>query len=565
MAMLSRQAWSRFWTLTRPLFRSEERWRAIALLSLLVTLLLSVSGLNVVNSFVGRDFMTSIEQQQAGRFWHLALLYLSVFGLSTLVAVFCRYTEERLGLLWRSWLTTHLSDRYLAGHAYYRMIGRGDIDNPDQRIAEDVKVFTTTSLSFILIFLNSAITLAAFSGILWSITPWLFVAAVAYAFFGSFCTMLLGGKLVPLDVLQLQKEADYRYELIRVRENAERIALLRGERQERVLLRRRLDAIVGNFKRIVAVNRNIGFFTVGYNYLIQLVPLVIVAPLYVRGDLKQFGTVTQAAMAFSHVMGAFSIIVVEFQRITSFAAVITRLGSFWEAVGQAAADDKSPIEVVEDEDRLAFEGLTLVTPAEGRLLVKDLSLEVPHGKRLLISGPRGAGRSSLLRATAGLWRAGAGRIHRPAAGEVMFLPQQPYLVDGTLRDQLLYCPADEKDLTDDRLLTVLRKVGLERLLERVGGLDARRCWTSVLSRGEQQQLAFARLLLTVPRFAFLDEATSGLDAEDGRRLYETLAQTPISYVSVASDPALAEHHDLMLEIEGGGPWRMVPRAHAVSA
>jgi vitamin B12/bleomycin/antimicrobial peptide transport system ATP-binding/permease protein len=555
---------ARFLAIVRPFFQSEERWRAFALLGVLVTLLLSVSGLNVLNSFVGRDFMTAIEERQPSQFWTLAMVYAGVFVASTVVAVFARFTEERLGLRWRQWLTRHLVDRYLAGHVFYRMNGRSDIDNPDQRVAEDVKTFTTAALAFLLIAVNSTITLCSFSGILWSITPWLFLAAVGYAVFGSLTTVLLGRQLVKLDVVQLKREADFRYDLIQVRTHAEPIALLRGEPNENRRLRRRLEAVVDNAKAIIGLSRNIGFFTTGFNYMIQLIPPLIVAPLYMRGEVK-FGAVTQALMAFSHVMGAFSLIVQEFQRISAFGAVTERLGAVWEAIDEESpAPDKPGIDVIEEPARVAYERLTLVTPRDSRVLLRELSLEVPQGKRLLIMGPHGCGRTSLFRATAGLWTMGKGTIVRPPLTDVMFLPQQPYLGTGTLREQLLYATR-RTGLPDGRLQAVLRRVRCEPILDRVGGLDVPRNWANTLSLGEQQLVAFARLLLANPKFAFLDEVTSALDAKTGRRLYEVLAQTRITYLSVAADPALLDYHDMLLTLFPDGGSKLTPCEQAASA
>jgi putative ATP-binding cassette transporter len=483
-----------------------------------------------------------------------------VFALSTVGAVFYRFTEERLGLLWRGWLTRHLIGRYLSGHAYYRLNSRADVDNPDQRIAEDVRNFTTTTLSLVLILLNSGVRLFLFSGVLWSITPQLFLTAVIYAGVGTLLTVLVGHRLVGLNIGQFRKEADFRHELIRVRDQAEPIALLKGEGDEDRRLWHRLQAVLENLKRIIAVNRNLGFFTTGYNYLIQLIPILVVAPLYIRGEIE-FGEVTQSAMTFNNVIAAFSLVVVEFARISSFAAVVERVGALGEAVEEKPAGPVPAIEVVEDGPRLAYEGLTLLTPKDARPLIKSLSLEIPAGGRLLITGPNGSGRSALQRATAGLWRRGEGRIVRPALERVIFLPQQPYLVPGTLRDQLLY-GGREEGITDEAILAVLRQVRFDPVLERVGGLEAGGNWPEVLSLGEQQLLAFARLLLARPRFAFLDEATSALQPGLGRQLYEVLSRTSVTYVSVGTDPGLLEYHDMLLEISQGGTWRVTPRSPA---
>lgn len=547
---------SRFVAVALPFFQSEARRRILGILVLLLLFILCLNGLNVLGSYLCGDFMTAVAERHGLRATRYALLWGSVFATLTIVAVFKAFTEDRLRLWWRAWLTRHLFQRYLARRAYYRMKERADVDNPDQRITEDVRTFTEQSLAFLLILTNSTITLLSFSGVLWSITPWLFLAASLYATFGSAMTVFLGRRLVKLDVRQYKKEADLRYDLIQVRTHAESIALLGGEREEGSRLGGKLASVVENMKGIIGLSRNINFFTTGFDYLIQLIPLLIVAPLYIRGDVE-FGMLAQAQIAFMHVMGAFSVIVKEFQRISTFGAVTERLGAFCEALDGEPGDPKAPIEAGEDSDRVAFDGLTLVTPRDGRLLVKDLSLEVPCGRRLLIVGPSGSGRTCLLRAVAGLWHTGQGRIVRPPSEEALFLPQKPYLSPGPLRAQLLYGTGRD-DLGDAQLLAVLAQVRFDEVLERVGGLDVEHDWASTLSLGEQQQVAFARLLLASPRFAFLDEPTSALDASTARRLYETLAQKPLAYISVAKDPSLREYHDEVIELGPDGTWTTEP-------
>jgi putative ATP-binding cassette transporter len=333
--------WAHFWAVARPVFRSPAGRPVGGLLAVLLVLLLCVSGLNVVNSYVGRDFMTAVADRDADHYLPLAARYLAVFALSTVVAVFNHYTEERLGLLWRRWLTGHFVERYFAGGAYRRVVGRPDLDNPDQRMTEDIRTFTTFTLSLLLILLNSTITLIAFCGVLWSLTPWLVLAAAGYAAAGTALAILLGRPLVGLDYRQLQLEADLRAELMKARTEAEAGTLASGEGPE-ARVGGRLAAVVANFKRVIAVNRNLGFFTTGYNYLIQLLPVLIMAPLFMRGEVE-FGMVTQAAMAFAHVVGAFSLIVTEFGRISAFAAVVNRLGALDEALdGPAKSEPVTP-------------------------------------------------------------------------------------------------------------------------------------------------------------------------------------------------------------------------------
>lgn len=551
--------WARFLAVATPYLRSEARWRAFGLLGLLLAFILGLNALNVFGSYMCRNFTTAVSEREGERAITFVLLWAGVLGLLTAVAVFKAFTEDRLRLGWRQWLTRHLFGRFLAGRTYYRLNSRTDVDNPDQRITEDVRTFTEQTLAILLILTNSVITLLSFSGVLWSITPWLVLAAVLYTLFGSALTVLLGRRMVKLDVHQYRKEADLRYDLIQVRAHAEQVALMGGEREEGGRLLRRLGAVVANMKGIIGLSRNIAFFTTGYDYLCRLIPLVIVGRLYIRGDVE-FGMMAQAEMAFLFVMGAFAVIVKEFQRISTIGAVIERLGSFCEVLDdEAAAAGKSSIESAEDPGRVAFEQLTLVTPRDGRLLVKDLSLEVPRGQRLLILGPSGSGRTSLLRAAAGLWTSGQGRVVRPPSRDMLFLPQKPYLRPGPLRDQFLYGLRGE-GLTDERILAALSEVGFESVLQREGGLDAERDWPNTLSLGEQQLVAFARLLLASPPFAFLDEPTSALGKPVANRLYAALARTSVTYVSVASDPDLRTFHDLVLELGPDGAWSVNPTA-----
>jgi putative ATP-binding cassette transporter len=577
MGSVGRRAWTRFVTLARPFFQSELRWRALGMLALIVGLLLSVKGLDVFNSLIGCDFFNALANKHTNLFIRLAVLYAALFLVITVVATLARFVEERLAVLWREWLTKQLVERYLTNRAYYRMQALGDIDNPDQRITEDVKAFTSQSLSFFVLFLNSVFTLFAFSGVLWSITPWLVLAALVYAVLGTLVAILLGRNLVGLHILEQKKEANLRYEFIRVREHAESVALLGGEAKEGTRLRGRLMTALANMKQIIATSRNLKFFIDGFDYMKQIIPVLIAAPFVLNGDVE-IGTVILAQIAFGHILGAFSVAVSQFGPLSTYAAVVVRLSAFCEAMvdepqqpgfgPNRPGPDHGPglhrpgpaITTVQDRDRIAYERVTLMTPRDGRTLIKELSLEVPEGRRLLVVGPNGVGRSSLIRATAGLWDRGEGTICRPALDEVMFLPQRPYLVPGSLRDQLIYT-AREARITDDEILHVLRQVKFEPVLDRVGGLDIERDWGKDLSLSEQQQLALAGLLLAEPRFAFLDEAASALDPSRAQAIYRALARTPITYVSVANDLNLLEYHDELLELALGGAWRLAPRRH----
>ena len=548
--------WTRIVRITKPIFVSEKKWAALGWLAALIALLVSVTQLNVQNSYVNNKFMTAISERNFTNYRIMALQYLMVFAAQTVVAVLVKFAEERLGLLWRGWLTGHLLDKYLASRAYLRLMDRSDIDNPDQRMTEDVKNFTTQTLSFLLLFTNAAMTAVAFSIVVYKISPLLLGVSVGYAAFGSLLAMLVGRKLINLNNLQLKKEANFRYELIHVREYAESIALLKGERRQRKRLQQRLGELVDNFRRIVGINRNLGFCTTLYNFLIQIIPLLIIAPRYIRGEIE-LGTVTQSVGAFATLVAAFSLIVTQFQQISTFAAVVNRLGLIWEALDEAPAPVAKAIEIEADDSRISYEGLTLRAAKDGKVLVRDLNLQVPQGRRLLILGPDGIGKSALARATAGIWPTGEGRIVRPPQEQILFVPQRPYTALGSLRDQ--FFEADYQGIDDDeRLISVLCQVTFGPILERVGGLDVERDWANLLTVGEQQLLGIARLLMAEPKFAFLDRATSALSLSRVKHIYTILSATPITYISVGDHPALRNYHDNVLELQDDGNWTTGP-------
>src|SRR5262249_16964765 len=301
----------------------------------------------------GRDFMTAVAERDSARFIRQAITYLGVFGASTLVGAFYSFSEQRLGLLWREWLTGRLLGAYLDRRAYYRLSAAGVLTSPDERIADDVRVFTATTLSFVLMLSNAAVTVVAFSGVLWSISPTLFAVAILYAAGGSVLTVLFGRPLVWLNYNQLDKEADFRANLVHVQQNADSIALLHREGRIGARLQRSFTALVDNMRRTIAVNRNLAFFTNGYNYLIQIIPALLVAPLFFRGQVE-FGVITQSAMAFSTLVGALSLVVTQFQSISSFAAVVARVGSLVDAVEAAPSAAADRIEVREDDARVVW-------------------------------------------------------------------------------------------------------------------------------------------------------------------------------------------------------------------
>jgi putative ATP-binding cassette transporter len=332
MSAVGQNAFGRLIAVGAPFFVSKMRWRAAGALGTIVALLLTLNALNVANSYVGRNFITAISERSTERYFKFSIAYLAVFAASTVVGVVCQFVQDRLALLWRDWLTGHLIDRYLAGQMFDWINTRRDIDNPDQRIAEDVRTFTSTLLSFVVMMVNAVLTTLAFAGVLWSIAPTLLWTAILYATLGSVLTIALGYRLVNLNNLQLKKEANLRHGLIHLREHLDPIDG-RGQTSGtriRSLLRR----VIRNSRTIIGVNCNLGFFTSGYNYLVPILPILIVAPRYLRGQIE-FGTVTQSAMAFAQLLGAFSLIVAQFSSLSTFAAVIRRLGSLWEEMNSA--------------------------------------------------------------------------------------------------------------------------------------------------------------------------------------------------------------------------------------
>ncbi len=323
----------RFLRAVKTFARSEVGWKAKLIFTALVLLLGAANALNVVNSYVGRDFMTAIADRDMSGFVRQAFIYVGVFAGLTLVAVIARFGEERLGLLWRDTMTRETLRRYLADGTYQRLNASGAIANPDQRISEDVRAFTVTTLSFALMALNSAFTIVAFSEVLWTISPLLFGVAVLYAAAGSLFTFILGRPLIRLNYDQLDKEASFRTSLIHVRDHAETIMMGREEESQMAHLLSRLDDLVGNFRKITSINRNVGFFATGYNWMIQIIPALIIAPAFIERKIE-FGVITQSAIAFSTLVAAFSLIVTQFQSLSTYAAVVARLSALVEGVGQ---------------------------------------------------------------------------------------------------------------------------------------------------------------------------------------------------------------------------------------
>lgn len=548
------------WIMSKAFLTSEFRHKALMFLISLLTLALSVGAVQVLMSYVGRDFITAIAKKDAPAYWLSLWLYLGTFALAVPLGVYYRWTEERLALLWREWMAQRLITRYFNNRAYYRLRGSDSIDNPDQRITEDVRNYTLNSLSFLLIALNAMVTVFAFTGVLWSISGTLISVLLLYAVAGTGLSILIGRRLVGLNYSQYQKEADFRYSLVRVRDNAESIAFYRGEKRERQDLVGRLGAVVLNTLVIIGWNRNLAFFVNTYNYAAIVLPFVIVAPLFMRGKVE-FGVLTQSAGAFSQVLAAVSLIITEFARLSAYLAGVQRLGMLWDDLDEFNAEEERVArgggqEVDDDSRRVKLDNLTVRTPDGSKTLVNNLSFELRRNQSLLIMGPSGTGKSSVLRTIAGLWPISSGSLERPPWRDIMFLPQRPYMIDGNLRDQLLY-PYPDQGISDEQIIEVAGKVNLADVLDRTDGdLDRVIDWINVLSIGEQQRVAFARLFLRNFKFAFLDEATSALDEDNQKHLYGLLQKSNIGFISVGHRTTIIEYHERVLQLDRSGCWKI---------
>ena len=655
-----------FLQIAKPYF--VESMTARYLLLGVIGLTMANSGISVAFSYVGKDFWNALSIKDTTQFYNVLWKYVVVLSIGAPIVTMYTYQREQLAIHWREWMTTRTFDLYRNNQVYYKLErNRLNIDNPDQRITEDVNSFTSFSLSLLITLLTSIIDLASFSTILWNIYPQLFIAIILYAGTGTIITTLLGKKLIGLNFQQLRNEANLRYSLVRLRDNSESIAFYAGEDIEGYTIEQRLNNVVLNRRNMNAAQRNLEFFTNAYRYMVQILPVAVVAPQYFAGAIE-LGTISQSAGAFNHILSDLSIIINRFESLSSFSAGIERLSSFYEAMREVDQQKNGTSPLLEVSNRtslminivkssssehasvnnteadhlignqeqtslkygdidlqrwnqfenrndmtngdymqrlvLQIERLDLVTPDLKRLLIKDLNIHLRHGEHLLIVGDSGTGKSSLLRAIAGLWTSGNGMIGRPADDDVYFLPQRPYCTIGSLKDQLLYPSLEfhnpeemmlnstastkeignqivprshwlKQTLSDDDLLKILEKVEMLDVAIRAGdgdpikGLSIVLDWSNILSLGEQQRLAFGRLLVNRPKLVIVDEATSALDIRSEARMYQILqdmARTVVdnndiessssrwkvgmTYISVGHRPSLIVFHNKKLRLGG---------------
>ncbi|QJD98716.1 ABC transporter ATP-binding protein/permease [Massilia forsythiae] len=556
-------AWKQFVNVAKPYWLGEEKNKAWGMMVSLIVLMLVDTKLAVMLNNQAGEMTSALAGKNGDRFWTAVRACLFTLAFAVPVYASYYYMRDTFANQWRRWLTGRFLDGYLKGRNYYQLGFDSEMDNPDQRISEDINTFTGRSINFLLIFLGSMMQLVAFSAVLWSISHLLVGVLAVYALAGTVIALYaFGNPLIHLNFWQLRREADFRFSLIRMRENAESIAFYRGEAQERAHIDIKFNKTINNFVKLIRKQRNLNLYQRTFSQLTLVLPGMILANGVLSGELE-VGRAIQAAGAFTAVLGAVGVIVDNFESLSRFVAGIGRLHALSKLVLPETASDMPAPVAPEAHPRiqrrpgahLALEAVTLHPPQSERVLIRELNLALKPGEALLITGESGCGKSSLLRAIAGLWHTGSGTIHHPPAEDFFFLPQRPYLQTGTLRSQLIY-PSTHSSLSDEQLLDILDQVHLPRVAARVGGLNAVQDWDKLLSVGEQQRLAFARVLVHAPRIVILDEATSALDSGNEASLYARLRATGTTLISIAHRAAVLRHHTHVLRLVGDGAWEV---------
>jgi putative ATP-binding cassette transporter len=569
------------WTIARPYWFSEDRWAGRGLLVAVIALNLGIVAINVMLNKWNLAFYNALQDKNYDIFLQQLLRFTWLAGSFIVVAVYELYLNQMLQIRWRRWLTERYLNAWLEGGAYYRMqLVGGETDNPDQRIAEDVRLFIAGAgggggtLGLAIGGMRAVVTLVSFVTILWGLSgaftlPWIGLtvpaymvwAALLYAIVGTWLTDLIGRPLVRLNFNQQRYEADFRFNLVRFRENTEGVALYRGEADELRGFRERFAAVVKNWWGIMRQRKRLTGFTAGFGQAAIIFPFVVAAPRYFRGEIP-LGGLVQTASAFGQVQDSLSYIVTSYTELAEWRAVVERLAGFGRAIERAHAEAsvQGIRRTEEDSSSLGLKDVDLLLPG-GRPLMEGVDLTFRRGDNALISGPTGSGKSTLFRAIAGIWPFGRGEIRMPAQGRSLFLPQKPYLPIGTLREVVSY-PNLPGAVDDAVLRETLEAVGLPDL---VGRLDESAHWALRLSPGEQQRIAFARALVQRPDWLFLDEATSAVDEVGEERLYTLLRDRlpNTTLLSVGHRSSLRAFHarQLVLTPHGVDPASLVEVGH----
>jgi putative ATP-binding cassette transporter len=555
------------WGLIKPYWSSEERYSAWLLLAAVIGLTLAMVYMNVQFNSWYNVFYNALQEKNQEEFFRLMIRFAILAAIYITMAVYAFYLNQMLQIRWRAWMTDVYLQRWLAERTYFRMQLTGSpADNPDQRIAEDFKLFVDETLSLSLGFLNAVVTLGSFVGILWVLSGPLAIpydgrdivipgymvwAALVYAIVGTWMTHKIGKALIGLNFNQQRFEADFRFSLVRFRENSEGVALYGGEEDEFRNFRSRFGSVVNNWWRIMKRQKILNSFTIGYNQLAVIFPFVVAGNRYFAGTI-QLGGLMQISNAFGQVQGSLSWFIGAYNSFASWKATSDRLLGFHYAIEKAREDMRQQSgfrQAQEGSDELVIDGLALNLPS-GQPLISASNATIKSGESLLIRGPSGSGKSTLFRAIAGIWPFGKGRMRMPAGFRVLFLPQRPYLPIGTIRDVVSY-PAPPDEFSDEQIKEVLNAVGLPQLAERI---NDHQHWSLQLSPGEQQRIAFARALLQKPAWLFLDEATSALDEAAEEHLYRLLKErlAGATLISIGHRPALIAFHSRRLELREVG-------------
>ena len=560
------------WRLAKSYWSSEEKWSAWALL-------LGVIGLSLGNVYISvrinewnRSFYNALQAFDRGELFRQLGFFCILVFFAISMSVYGLYLSQMLQIRWRRWLTNRYLGAWLAEQAYYQLELGGRTDNPDQRIAEDLNQFTTFVLSLSVGLISSVVSLISFLVILWGLSgpadlpigtwvtlhipAYLVWAALLYAGIGTWLTVKIGQPLVPLNYARQRFEADFRFGLIRLRENAESVALYGGEPVELKLCQERFGSVFENFRQIMKRQKRLTWFTLSYAQVAVIFPVVVISPRYF---LKQIGLggLMQAVNAFSFVQNALSFIINSYADIAAWQAVTERLGGFEERLRAVHQGTRAPRQIV---FRRGNFGLTLkeldIDMPDGTPLLRAVNFAPVRGAAVLIAGASGAGKSTLIRAIAGIWPYGRGEISL-GKGPILFVPQRSYLPLGTLASALHYPHSEKTTFSIPRLAEALEEVGLGRLADE---LEEVRNWSQRLSLGEQQRLAFARILLLKPGLLFLDEATSALDEDSEAKLYGLLraASWRLTMVSVGHRSTLRGFHDQILDLAAFSPWPSHP-------